>query len=108
MKEIKALVRKYDIAGMAHITGGGLAENPARILPKDCSILLNTESWPMPPIFRLIQKQGNVSNKEMRRTFNCGIGAVLISPDKISETFPVLLIGEVIERTGKMRKVIFR
>ena len=64
--------------GKAHITGGGLVENLPRVLNRDISIDIDYTSWDMPEIFKVLQKLGNVSNEEMRRTFNCGIGMVLV------------------------------
>ena len=70
------------IKGLAHITGGGFLENIPRILPDGVSVEINRGTWPEPPIFRLMQKLGNVSDKEMFRTFNMGIGMVLICSDE--------------------------
>jgi len=74
------LLGKYKILGIAHITGGGLVENIPRILPEGVSVQINQNSWPKPPIFSLIQKEGEISDEEMYRTFNMGIGMVLIVP----------------------------
>ncbi|MGB6369418.1 MAG: phosphoribosylformylglycinamidine cyclo-ligase [Atribacterota bacterium] len=79
------LLEKYKILGIAHITGGGLLENIPRILPSGVSVEINRNSWPKPPIFSLIQKEGKISNEEMYRTFNMGIGMVIIVPDGESE-----------------------
>ena len=94
VKQIKSLLSKYNIAGMAHITGGGIIENPPRILPEGCAINIKMGSWPVNPIFEYIQKKGNISLKEMLKTFNYGIGLIIISGDNIKEAIP---IGEVIE-----------
>lgn len=72
------LVEKFDIHGMVHITGGGFYENIPRILPKDCDALVNAESWEVPVVFRKLQEWGNVDWKEMYRTFNMGVGMVLV------------------------------
>jgi phosphoribosylformylglycinamidine cyclo-ligase len=74
------LLSEFDVHGMAHITGGGFYENLPRILPSDCSITIERRTWPIPPIFSLIQEKGNVPDPEMFRTFNMGIGYVLIVP----------------------------
>jgi len=74
------LLEKYRILGIAHITGGGIVENIPRILPKEVSVKIDRESWPTPSIFSLIQKEGEISDEEMYRTFNMGIGMVLIVP----------------------------
>ena len=66
------------IHAMAHITGGGLRENIIRVLPQQLGIAIDTSSWPCPPVFSWLQEHGNVPLPEMWRTFNCGIGYVLI------------------------------
>jgi len=80
VKPILYLLEKYKILGIAHITGGGIVENIPRILPEEVSIQIDQKSWPKPPIFSLIQKEGKISDEEMYRTFNMGIGMVLIVP----------------------------
>ncbi len=72
-------VREHcDVHAMAHLTGGGFYSNIPRVLPEDCQVTVERRSWSMPPIFDLIQKTGNIDNLEMHRTFNMGIGMVLI------------------------------
>src|SRR6185369_474273 len=66
------------VRGMAHITGGGLPGNLPRVFPKNCRALVRRGSWPIPPIFGLIERLGNVPRAEMDRTFNNGIGFVLV------------------------------
>ncbi|MBU4348970.1 phosphoribosylformylglycinamidine cyclo-ligase [bacterium] len=80
VKPILYLLEKYKVLGIAHITGGGLLENIPRILPEGVSVQINQKSWSNPPIFPLIQKEGEISDEEMYRTFNMGIGMVLIVP----------------------------
>jgi phosphoribosylformylglycinamidine cyclo-ligase len=77
VKPILALLKEHRVKGMAHITGGGISENLPRILPKGCRARVRLGSWPVPPIFRLIQKEGGVEDAEMFRTFNMGIGMIL-------------------------------
>ena len=72
------LIEKFDIRGMVHITGGGFYENIPRVLPEGCSVEVNTEAWPKPEIFGLLQQWGNVAWPEMYRTFNMGIGMILV------------------------------
>lgn len=77
------LIEKYAIKGMVHITGGGFYDNIPRILPESCSVKIDTSKWPQPPIFALLQQWGNVAWTEMYRTFNMGIGMILIvSPEE--------------------------
>ena len=80
---ILPLLNEHDIKGMAHITGGGFYDNIPRILPADVSVTIERRTWPVPPIFSLIQERGNVPMSEMYRTFNMGIGMILVvSPDQ--------------------------
>ena len=69
---------KHVVHGMAHITGGGLEGNLARVLPRGAQARLSKDAWPVPPIFTWLQKTGNVSEEEMRRVFNMGIGFVMV------------------------------
>ncbi len=88
--------RKQVVHGMAHITGGGLVGNIPRVLPDDCDAVLKTDSWPVPPIFPLMQKLGPVDKDEMYRVFNMGIGFVLIvAPDFAAS------VKEKLEKTGE-------
>ena len=72
------LLKDYSVAGMAHITGGGFAENIPRAMPGGTRAVIERGSWPVPKIFGLIKSGGRVKEAEMLRTFNCGIGFVLI------------------------------
>lgn len=74
------LFDKFTIRGMVHITGGGFYENIPRVLPDGCGVHVDVTAWPKPIIFDLLQKWGNVAAKEMYRTFNMGIGMVLVVP----------------------------
>jgi len=111
VKPILHLLGKYKILGIAHITGGGLIENIPRILPEEVSIQIDQKSWPKPPIFSLIQKEGEISNEEMYRTFNIGIGmALIVRPNKAEQIinelnqigFPSYIIGRVVKRETKV------
>ncbi|HHX86618.1 MAG TPA: phosphoribosylformylglycinamidine cyclo-ligase [Firmicutes bacterium] len=83
---VKPLLGKYSINGAAHITGGGLVGNLPRILRPGLQVVLREGSWPVPPVFELIERLGPVSRKEMYRVFNMGIGfALVISPDQSKE-----------------------
>ncbi|MHB8157335.1 MAG: AIR synthase-related protein, partial [Desulfocucumaceae bacterium] len=92
------------IKGMAHITGGGLTENIPRILPAGTSVVIERNSWHSPPVFSLIQKAGSIEDSEMLKTFNMGIGLVMVAGkndvDGILENIrdrgeKALIIGEV-------------
>jgi phosphoribosylformylglycinamidine cyclo-ligase len=83
-RTILALLREYDIRGMAHITGGGITENTPRMLPKSAQALIYKGTWNIQPIFRLIQKKAGIDDGEMYRDFNMGIGMILAVPAKQS------------------------
>jgi len=75
---IRDLSRQVRVNGLAHITGGGILENLPRVLPVDTQAIIRRTSWAMPEIFRWLQAQGKVDEGEMLRTFNCGIGMIVI------------------------------
>ena len=77
VKPVLALASRVTVKGMAHITGGGLVLNVPRMLPDGAQARLHRARWPRPPVFDWLQRQGNVSDAEMHRVFNCGIGMVL-------------------------------
>lgn len=82
-KPLMALQREIRIHAMAHITGGGLLENLPRVLPEGCGAQINLSSWQLPPVFEWLQAGGNIEQSELFRTFNCGVGMVLVvSPEK--------------------------
>ena len=78
----KTLNAKIDVMGIAHITGGGMIENIPRILPDGCAVEIQKGSWPILPVFDVMQSLGKVDKDEMFRTFNMGIGMVFIVDDK--------------------------
>ncbi len=77
VKAVLPLIRAGAIKGLAHITGGGLIENTPRMCPDHLSPSIDYGAWKLPPVFDWLQRAGGVSDKEMRRTFNCGVGLVL-------------------------------
>lgn len=81
VKAYMALKNKVDIKGMAHITGGGIPGNLPRIFPKGVSAIIRENSWYVPEIFRIIKEMGNVPEEDMRRTFNMGIGYIIVLPE---------------------------
>jgi phosphoribosylformylglycinamidine cyclo-ligase len=84
------------IKGAAHITGGGLVDNLPRVLPATCDALINTSSWKVPAIFRLIQRGGGISTEEMYEVFNMGIGMVLVVSKPHAAEVLALTKGKVI------------
>lgn len=78
VKPLLAVLENLPIKAMAHITGGGIIENVPRVLPKNIVAAINSSSWQLPKLFQWLQQEGNVALDEMYRTFNCGIGMVVI------------------------------
>lgn len=78
VKTVLKLLQHYKINSIAHITGGGLPENLPRVIPESLTVKINLSSWQRPAIFDWLQKTGNIAEMEMLRTFNCGIGLVII------------------------------
>lgn len=108
VKQVLEIISKGGVKGLAHITGGGFTDNIPRVFPSGCGAKIFTGSWEIPPIFSCLQQAGNIDDAEMRRTFNMGIGMVLVvsreSADRIIEdthgSNPAYRIGEVIEGDG--------
>jgi phosphoribosylformylglycinamidine cyclo-ligase len=82
VKTVLNLTRDFNIVGIAHITGGGITGNLPRIIPKGCKAIVRKGSWDVPPIFTFLKEMGNISEEEMLRTFNNGIGMILIVRSK--------------------------
>ncbi|MGL5440514.1 MAG: phosphoribosylformylglycinamidine cyclo-ligase [Filifactoraceae bacterium] len=85
VKTIMDLIEKFEIKGVANITGGGLIENVPRILPSGCKAIIDTDTWEYPKIFRVIKALNIVESQELYRSFNMGIGMVLVVSDSISK-----------------------
>lgn len=111
LKPISEILDKFEIKAMAHITGSGLVGNIPRILPNDVSVELDKKSWKINPIFSLIQKLGNITDEEMYRVFNMGIGFVIIIDKndankilKLPAKYPFTskIIGKVIHGNRKV------
>jgi phosphoribosylformylglycinamidine cyclo-ligase len=92
------------VKGMSHITGGGLLENIPRCLPEGTKAVLDKSSWPQPEIFGWLQRAGGVAEAEMHRTFNCGIGFVLIVEPADAEKAQKALQaqGQSVHRIGRI------
>jgi phosphoribosylformylglycinamidine cyclo-ligase len=106
VKPLLELMQHLPVKGMAHITGGGLLENIPRILPDNLCAVLQRSAWDMPPLFKWLQAQGNIAEREMYRTFNCGIGmAVVVSPEHVQQAQKLLRAsGEQVWRIGEIKK----
>jgi phosphoribosylformylglycinamidine cyclo-ligase len=80
------LLRDFPLSGICHVTGGGITDNLPRILPRTCQAVIQKQSWPVPPIFHLLRDQGNIPEEEMFRTFNNGIGLiVVVAEDQVND-----------------------
>ncbi|OOR87752.1 phosphoribosylformylglycinamidine cyclo-ligase [Moraxella caviae] len=113
VKSVNALQKQLgnaNIHAMAHITGGGLTENLPRILPEHLSAQIDLASWEFPAVFKWLQQGGNIVESEMVRTFNCGVGFVIVLPADKADTALEFLsaqgesawkIGEIVDRTGE-------
>lgn len=102
VKNILQLHEKTNIHALSHITGGGLLENIPRVLPENVNAVIDAKSWKRPLIFDWLQQQGNVIDEEMYRTFNNGIGMVIVvAKDDVTETLSVLSdLGETAYQIG--------
>lgn len=103
-----AVLPKFDVKGIVHITGGGFFENIPRILPDDTAAVIDTDAWQIPPIFTYIEKCGNIDRKEMFSTYNMGIGMMMVvDADDAAGVVEALkaagenaaVIGEIRQRT---------
>lgn len=111
VRSILNLAEAVTIRGLAHITGGGLIDNPPRMLPPGLAIKLDPRSWHVPPIFSVLQRLGNVGDHEMRRTFNMGLGFIVaVRPDDVESALESLtasgeqcrVVGQVIPGNGEV------
>src|SRR5579883_641148 len=109
LKPLRALHQAGLLKGAAHITGGGITDNAPRILPKGLGVRIRRNSWPVPPVFELLRRIGGIPEDDWRRTFNLGIGMiVVVSPRKLAGAAKILdslrepwhSIGEVIRGSG--------
>ncbi|HEY8499498.1 MAG TPA: phosphoribosylformylglycinamidine cyclo-ligase, partial [Clostridia bacterium] len=106
VKSIQSALKKYEIKGIANITGGGFIENIPRIIPEGLRAVINKGTWPVLPVFDFIKKFGNVSEAEMFNTFNMGIGMVIIADSEVSGELTAYLneIGEKAYLIGEIEK----
>ena len=104
VKPLLALMQALPVKGMAHITGGGLLENIPRILQAELTAQLDASSWPLPALFQWLQEMGNIESRELHRTFNCGIGMVVVVAESDAARAMQLLTaaGETVYRVGRI------
>ena len=99
VETIQRLVKDLPILGLAHITGGGIVDNILRIIPNACGVVMHKGSWEVPPIFNYLQEAGNISDAEMMRTFNNGIGLIAVVPEAAAQ--------DVVARVNAMQEKAF-
>ena len=106
VKPLLDLLKHFPVKGMAHITGGGLVENIPRILPEGLAAVLKRSAWDMPELFGWLQQQGKITDCEMHRVFNCGIGmALIISNEHVEAVMKELRnAGEVVWHIGAIQR----
>jgi phosphoribosylformylglycinamidine cyclo-ligase len=102
LRFVRPLLDGGRIKGMAHITGGGITENLPRVLPRGTSAVVDASAWEIPPIFKWLQRNGRVPIDEMMRTFNMGIGLVIVTARDKAEA----LLEELAARGGRDARVI--
>ncbi|MCC6746514.1 MAG: phosphoribosylformylglycinamidine cyclo-ligase [Deltaproteobacteria bacterium] len=107
VKPVRALLEQVEPRAIAHITGGGLVENPPRVIPDTLAFRLYPERWPVPRVMRLIGERGPVAEEELRRTFNMGLGLLIVVPPEDADRtrallgeIPSWIVGELVPRTG--------
>ncbi len=114
VKSVLALLEQCDVHAISHITGGGFWENIPRVLPESAKAVVDDSSWEWPLVFNWLQHNGNVTTKEMYRTFNCGVGLIIAMPNEQAERAVALLrehgedawvIGQVAARSGDEAQV---
>lgn len=104
VKPALAAVRAGGVHGLAHVTGGGLTENPPRVLPEGLACEIDLGAWALPPVFRWLATTANMSEPELLKTFNCGVGMILVVAGDRAEALTQLLQdqGETVTRLGRI------
>jgi len=102
VRQALSAVRAGGVHGLAHITGGGLTENPPRVLPEGLACEIDLGTWTLPPVFRWLATQANMAEPELLKTFNCGIGMILVVAEDRADALSALLAeaGETVTRMG--------
>ena len=116
VKSVLELLKNVDVHALSHITGGGFWENIPRVLPETAPAVIKGDSWQWPSIFNWLQENGNITEHEMYRTFNCGVGMVIVVPaDKVAQSIEILTahgenawhIGEIADKADGEEPVVF-
>jgi phosphoribosylformylglycinamidine cyclo-ligase len=117
VKTLLPLIEQHPVDGLAHITGGGISENIIRVIPSGLGLEIDLSSWELPAVFDWLQTRGGIDEQEMLRTFNCGIGMVLLvaedSAIEVCKTLaaadePVYRLGKVIKQTDSGPRVSYK
>lgn len=104
---VHSIIKNLPVFGLAHITGGGIADNIIRVIPEQCNVVMRKHSWDVPPVFTYLKQAGNISEREMMRTFNNGIGLIAVVHEKGSQEVldrliamkeKAFIVGEIVER----------
>jgi len=116
VKSVLALLKDVDVHALSHITGGGFWENIPRVLPETAQAVINGETWQWPEIFNWLKDNGNITEHEMYRTFNCGVGMIIVVPqDKVEQSVEILTahgekawhIGAITDKANGEEQVVF-
>ena len=116
VKSVLALLKDVEAHALSHITGGGFWENIPRVLPETAQAVINGESWQWPEIFNWLKEKGNITEHEMYRTFNCGVGMIIVVPqDKVEQSIEILAahgenawhIGAISDKADGEEQVVF-
>jgi phosphoribosylformylglycinamidine cyclo-ligase len=104
VRSLLPLVQQAKIKGLAHITGGGLLENIPRVMPNGCHAMIDSDRWTLPPIFAELRAGGDIAAEEMVRTFNCGVGMIVIVSPDLAEAVSGALegAGETVFEVGRI------
>ncbi|KZN28407.1 phosphoribosylaminoimidazole synthetase [Pseudoalteromonas luteoviolacea S2607] len=108
VKPVLELLKEVDVHALSHITGGGFWENIPRVLPESAKAVVKGDSWEWPAIFNWLQENGNISTHEMYRTFNCGVGMILVVPaEKLEQSLEILTAqGENAWHIGEIQDAV--
>lgn len=108
VKPVLKMLETCEVHAISHITGGGFWENIPRVLPKGMKAVIDGNSWEWPPIFKWLQEKGRVTEHEMYRTFNCGVGLIIVLPeDQAQQAIDILHdLGENVWRLGKIEAAL--
>ena len=110
------ILKDVEVHALSHITGGGFWENIPRVLPETAQAVINGDSWQWPVIFNWIKDNGNITEHEMYRTFNCGVGMIIVVPaDKVVQSIEILTangenawhIGAINDQVEGEEQVVF-